>query len=98
MSGEHLEIEAKMAALARTFPSVADAPGVPLWDANNFDRWAAETPVSHGELLAAQFLLAVWDPEHPWRCGPFNLMESLRVWDEVHTAAFLGWVRDPWWP
>lgn len=98
MTVEYLELEAKMAALARTFPSVAEAPGVPLWDAKTFDRWAAESPVSHGELRTAQFLLAVGDSHQSWRCGPFNLMESLRVWDAAHQAAFLGWVRDPWWP
>lgn len=98
MSVEYLQLEAKMDALARTFPSVINAPGVPLWDANTFDRWAADTAISHGELRTAQFLLAVWDSQHAWQCGPFNLMESLRVWDDRHRTAFLAWVHDPWWP
>jgi hypothetical protein len=48
-----------MAEFAWTFPSVAKAPGARLWDANTFDRWAAETPISEGELVTARFLLAV---------------------------------------
>ena len=47
-----------------------------LWDANTLDRWAAETPVSHGELLTARFLLAVWDPGNDWRCGRFDVMDG----------------------
>jgi hypothetical protein len=97
MTAEHLRIEEKMAALARTFPGVAKASGVKLWDANLFDRWAAETPVSPGELATARFLLAVWDPGHPWRCGRFDLMEALKLWDDRHRAAFLAWAGDPWW-
>ena len=90
--------ETKMSLLTRTFPSVAMAAGVEPWAANLLDQWAAETPVSHGELLTARFLLAVWDPAMLWRCGPFELMEALRVWDDRHRAAFLTWARDPWWP
>ena len=98
MTAESLDLEARMAALARTFPSTAKADGVRLWDANTFDRWVAESPVSHGELLTAQFLLAVWDPAQDWRCGRFDLMDALRIWDDRHRAAFLAWVADPWWP
>ena len=98
MTAHSLDLEAKMAAFARTFLSTSQAPGVLLWDANTLDRWAAETPASHGELLTARFLLAVWDPENEWRCGRFDVMEALRVSDARHRAAFLAWARDPWWP
>lgn len=98
VTAEHLTLEEKMTAFAGTFPSVANAPGARLWDATALDRWAAETPVSHGELVTARFLLAVWDPEYAWRCGRFDLMEALRVWDEPHRVAFLAWAVDPWWP
>ncbi len=62
MTADHLTLEARMAAFALTFPSVANAPGVSLWDAHTLDRWAAELPVSSGELATARFLLAVWEP------------------------------------
>ena len=91
-------LEERMTAFALSFPSTAKASGVKLWDANLFDRWAAETPVSPGELVTAQFLLAVWDPNNLWRCGRFDLMKALRLWDERHTVPFLDWAREPWWP
>ncbi len=87
-----------MAAFAQTFPSMAAAPGVPLWDADTLDRWAAETPLSHGERVTAQFLLAVWNPGHTWLCGHFDVMDALRIWDEQHHAALVAWAEDPWWP
>jgi hypothetical protein len=98
MSAEHLTLEASMSAFASSFHSLGNAPGVKLWDANTLDRWAAETPLSHGERVTAQFLLAVWDPNHSWACGKFDLMEALRIWDNDHHAAFLTWVKEPWWP
>lgn len=97
MTAESLALEAKMAAFARSFHAIRNAPGVPLWDADTLDRWAAETPLSHGELVTARFVLAVWDPNHQWRCGRFYLMEALRIWDDNHRAAFLAWAKDPWW-
>lgn len=75
-----------------------NAPGVDPFLATEVDRWAAETPLSHGEQVTVHFLLAVWDPNHSWTCGAFNLMEALRVWDQAHREAFLDWAADPWWP
>ena len=97
MTVEPHDLKAKMASFARTFPSMAKA-GTDPWDAYALDRRMAESPVSHGELLTAQFLLAVWDPATAWRCGRFELMEALRVWDDRHRAAFLAWANAPWWP
>jgi hypothetical protein len=69
-----------MTALARSFPTLADAPLDPF-DAEALDEWAA-SHVSHGGLHAARFVLAVWsghagrqtgrtretdDGESPWR-------------------------------
>ncbi len=88
----------KMAVFARTFPCLTKAAGVKPWDANTLDQWALDALVSHGELVTAQFLLAVWDPANTWRCGRFDVMEALRVWDTAHLAAFLAWANDPWWP
>lgn len=97
MTMERPTIEEKMARFAQGFPSTAKAPGVGLWNAKTLDRWAAETPSSHGGLVTARFLLAVWDPNYAWRCGRFEVMEALRVWDSPHRLAFLAWVGDPWW-
>ena len=54
----------RMMKLARTFPSLRrafDASVFP-WDAAAIDRWACAA--SHGERTSAQFILAVWDPNH----------------------------------
>ena len=96
MAAEPHTPEGKMAELSRSFPSRAKASGIHVWHANTLDRWASETPLSLGELVTARFLLAVWDPYHPWACGRFDVMEAIRVWDEPHRAAFLAWARDPW--
>lgn len=97
MTAESLALEEKLAAFARTFPSMAKASGVKLWDANTLDLWATESPISPGELATAQFLLAIWDPTHNWRCGRFDLMDALKLWDDRHRAAFLAWAEEPWW-
>jgi hypothetical protein len=98
MTTRHLELEAKMSKFASSFHSLRKAPGVALWDADTLDKWVTETPISDGERVTARFVLAVWDPNHDWRCGKFDLMEALRIWDEDHHRAFLTWVQEPWWP
>jgi hypothetical protein len=51
-----------MVALARRFPSLADgAPGIEPWDALAVLRWAVLGGQSHGEVLAAKFMLGVWN-------------------------------------
>ncbi len=98
MIGEHDELDARMTTFAQTFPSLWEAPGTVRWNANTLDHWAANTPLSPGELWTVRFVLAVWDASHPWQCGRFDVMEALRVWDPKHRAAFLAWANDPWWP
>ncbi len=97
MTAEHLTLEAKMSTFALSFLSLRGAPEVKLWDANTLDQWAAETALSHGELVTARFVLAVWNPDHPWRSGRFDVMEALGIWDADHHQAFLAWVAEPWW-
>jgi len=83
--------------LAHSFPCLRRAVGIRPWDANLLADWAGG-PVSHGERVTAQFVLAVWCPDEAWPCGRFDLMEALAVWDLPHRAAFLAWATDPWWP
>jgi hypothetical protein len=94
---DELRTTKKMTELAQSFPCLRGAPGIDPFDAQELDRWAA-APVSHGEQVTAQFVLAVWSPGTDWQSGRFDVMEALRVWDPSHHAAFLGWAKDAWWP
>jgi hypothetical protein len=87
----------RMTAFALTFHAMRYASGVDPWDADEFDTWGSG-PRSHGERVTAQFLLSVYLPGYDWKCGRFDLMEALRIWDEEHHQAFLRWAADPWWP
>ncbi|MDZ4852656.1 MAG: hypothetical protein SGI77_25485 [Pirellulaceae bacterium] len=83
--------------LAQSFPSLWNAPGIRPWDALTLDAWASSGTASHGELCTARFILAVWDSDGEWRCGKFDVMNALRVWDDIHRQAFINWATDPWW-
>ena len=97
LTEEERALRVRMTAFAMTFPSMRYAFGVKPWDAVERDAWG-NGPRSHGERVTAQFLLDVWDPSTDWKCGRFDLMEALRIWDPGHHQAFLRWVADPWWP
>jgi hypothetical protein len=83
--------------LALSFPTLRRAPGVYPWAAPQLDAWAAGPAPGDGALDAARFVLAVWDNHHSWRCGRFDVVEALSVWDAPHRGAFLTWVARPWW-
>jgi hypothetical protein len=89
--------EHRMTKLARTFPTLRRVfDDLHPWGATWLERWAGTA--SHGERAAAQFVLAVWDPNQEWECGRFDFMDATRVFDERHRAALLDWAKDPWWP
>jgi hypothetical protein len=51
----------RMAALARSFPTLHKADGLDPWDPDRLDHWAATHPaVTTGSRHAARFVLAVW--------------------------------------
>jgi len=87
----------KMEALALSFPSLGRAWGVSPWNVDEFAEWAAGPAPSSGMRCTARFVLSVWNPYHEWACGPFDLTEALRCWDDDHRAAFIAWARAPWW-
>jgi len=88
----------RMALLTWTFPSLREADGVHAWEPERFDDWLMSGAPGHGARCAGRFLLSVWDPDHPWRSGRFELHEALGCWDQEHRAAFGAWVAAPWWP
>ena len=89
---------ARMARLAFAFPSLRGAPGIEPWDPSILDHWADQQRRSSSERHAARFLLAVWDGFAEWRCGRFDAMAAVSVWDPVHRGAFLTWAAKPWNP
>lgn len=50
---------ARITDLAQRFHAIADVDAVKQWDANALDQRALTA--SHGEKLAVQFVLAVWN-------------------------------------
>ncbi len=49
----------RMTRLALTFHGLREAEGLAPFNAEEFARWA-ESPLSHGAVYAARFILAVW--------------------------------------
>lgn len=84
----------QIAFLAETFPCLKGREIVVCWDANAVDTWAC-CGASHGQKLAARFVLSVWDPNHQWECGRFDVLEAYGAWDPEHWQAFQAWVKEP---
>jgi len=100
-----------MASLCALFPALRKAPGAAPWDATAMLRHACGA-ISHGEQLAARFVLSVWNCKADWneeahkkgflraddRLRRFDVFEALAVWDFANREAFLTWARDPFFP
>lgn len=93
---DETRLRARMTALARTFPSMRNAPGIDPWHPESLQQWGAG-PASQGERITARFLLSVWDRRLAWEQDPFDVMEALQVWDSTHRLAFFHWLAEPWW-
>lgn len=101
-----------MTRLAKSFPSLRHAPGVEPWNVDKFLPWATSGVLSHGEVLAAKFVLSVWNPGTDWedvaregglldegqRFRRFDLFEAMNVWDSAHVRAALTWLESPFFP
>ena len=70
--------------------------GASPWDANKLE--ANCEGASHGELHAIAFLLNVWDGSRDWKCGKFDAIGALSIWDEEARATFIKWATNPFWP
>lgn len=91
-----LSLDARMTALARTFPTLADAPGVQPWDPKRLAEQLAKPWPGTGARHALKFVLSVWSP--PRDEQRFDVMGALGAWDSTHREAFLAWAARPWWP
>jgi hypothetical protein len=86
--------EQRIAQLAETFPTLRGAPGLYPWKPRELEDACGR--LSSGGVHAARFVLACWNSYHPWRCGPFLVLEAFGTWDDEHRAAFVAWAQDPW--
>lgn len=100
-----------MTRLARRFPGLRDALGVEPWDSMDLLRWALGGR-SHGEILAAKFVLGVWNGSTDWeelareegllakdgRFTRFDVFEAMSVWDDTHVEAMVSWLQLPFFP
>ena len=93
-------IKFQMSELALSLPSIHEnTPGVNPWDHHRVDEWAATSgSVTPEALLAVQFVLAVWNTKHDWKCGTFNLFDAMRSWDAMHKEVMLRWIESPFFP
>jgi len=69
------EPRTRITALAKQFHSLAHLKFVEDWDAIALDGWATGGR-SHGEKLAAQFVLRIWNQHEEWQCGRFDVIEG----------------------
>lgn len=103
--------EARFQALVESFPSLRRAHGAAPWEAQKFLGWLCSTGLSHGELLAARFVLGVWNSHADWEkeaklagmespaaAKRFDLLEAAGVWDRAHLDALQAWLEEPFWP
>ena len=86
----------RMAALARSFPTLSGADGVEPFDPEALDLWACGPVPGNSAKHAARFVLSVWDAGADWQCGPFNLARAAGTWDGRHLTALRAWLADPW--
>lgn len=98
----------RIAQLALTFPCLHNAPGVMPFDAIKLLKWAS-TVASHGERIAARFLLSVWNSSTDWGdvarergfgsdFKRFDLFEAMHCFDAEHLAAMQAWIKRPFFP
>lgn len=88
----------KMLALAWSFPSLRNYPGVnDRFDPIDFESWARGAHATSGTVQSARFLLEVWNGysgdkgKCPWKIGRFSLRSAMGTWDAPHLRAFLAW-------
>lgn len=68
------------------------------WCARTFAGWAKRNAYAQSEILAARFILAVWNPDSTRILGRFDVIDALGTWDASNRRAFVSWAEAPWWP
>jgi hypothetical protein len=81
--------DADFVMMAMAFPGLRDAAGINPWNPNQLDIWAAEEADEPGAIVAAQYLLSLWNPGCQWQCGAFDPHYAIKVWGGSHRRGFL---------
>lgn len=86
----------KLAALARSFPSLAHAPHLEPFDPDGFAAWLKRGQ-SDGTRHAGAFVLHVFNWMNAQPGLAFDLGAAINRWDSAHVAAFSAWAAAPWY-
>ena len=70
------------------------------------DAWAAHDPSidtprpfpGRASVETARFVLHLFNSQHGWRCGKFDLFRALRAWDDEQRGAWQAWAAEPFLP
>lgn len=89
------KLKERITQLASQFPLLKRLGVSGEWNPIKLDNIGLE--VSHGERLAIQFVLSVWNRHEKWSCGQFDVAQAYAIWDETHWNAFRAWVEDPFY-
>lgn len=65
------------------------------WNDKAFDKWAAKTSISTGELIVARFILGVWNRLEEWKVGRFDLFEAADKLDLQNWQVIIEWCKNP---
>lgn len=77
----------RMSKIAERFPTLRNVPGVRPFD----EELLRAQDGGHGQQLAIQFVLNVWNADNP-----FNVGEARHTWDDPHRQAFAAFVAQDW--
>lgn len=81
----------RLADLAKSFPVLAEAPGLSPFDSQAFMRWRDSNDCIGGAFFAAEFILQVGGYSHG-----FDVVTAMATWPAECKLAFLAWAADPW--
>ena len=61
----------------------------------NFRPYIVMDPMSHGELIVANFFFDVWQHDS---AGRFYFVDAMATLDQNELQIIKDWMNDPFWP
>lgn len=83
-----------LSLLARSFPSLEEAPGTEPWDPRRLVAWLNDPTRTDQAWWSGCFVLGVAEPDTDWtsfglrRAGRFDVFRAAGAWDARHREAF----------